>query len=94
MPVSRCGPPADAKFFSVAETRCGPFPWYRPTRWNSARRAFCSNVRTTWRADPGNLQYDVAPDGRFLMMKSLEIPTPHFDVVQNWDALVRRALER
>ena len=41
---------------------------------------------------PGNTQYDVAPDGRFLMMKVFEQPLPHLIVIQNVTARLREAL--
>jgi hypothetical protein len=41
---------------------------------------------------PGNTQYDVAPDGRFLMMKAPERETPYFGVILNWTDSLKRAL--
>ena len=41
---------------------------------------------------PGNTQYDVAPDGRFLMMKAAEKETPYFGVILNWTEALRKAI--
>jgi hypothetical protein len=43
---------------------------------------------------PGNIQYDIAPNGRFVMLKDLPRAAAHFDVVQHWDTQVRKILER
>jgi hypothetical protein len=42
---------------------------------------------------PGNTQYDVAADGRFLMMKAPEPQLPHLAVVQGWTARLIEALK-
>jgi serine/threonine-protein kinase len=41
---------------------------------------------------PGIVNYDVAPDGRFLMLKSVEDRSPHLSVVQGLDDLIRERL--
>ena len=41
---------------------------------------------------PGNTQYDVAADGRFLMMKAPESQLPHLAVLQGWTARLIEAL--
>jgi serine/threonine-protein kinase len=41
---------------------------------------------------PGNTQYDVASDGRFLMMKAPERETPSLQVVLNWTEALRKAV--
>lgn len=41
---------------------------------------------------PGNTQYDVAPDGRFLMMKAVEREAPAFGIILNWGEALQRAL--
>ena len=43
---------------------------------------------------PGNIQSDIAPNGRLVMLKDLPRAAPHFEVVQHWDAQVRKILER
>jgi len=43
---------------------------------------------------PGNIQYDIAPNGHLVMLKDLPRAAAHFDLVQHWDAQVRRILER
>ena len=43
---------------------------------------------------PGNIQYHIAPNGRFVMLKDLPRAAAHFDVVQHWDTQVRKILER
>jgi serine/threonine-protein kinase len=43
---------------------------------------------------PGNTQYDVAPDGRFLMMKAPERETPYFGVILNWADALAAAISR
>jgi serine/threonine-protein kinase len=41
---------------------------------------------------PGIVNYDVAADGRFLMLKAIEERTPHLSVVQGIDRLIRERL--
>ncbi|MBX7187159.1 MAG: serine/threonine-protein kinase [Vicinamibacteria bacterium] len=41
---------------------------------------------------PGNSQYDVAPDGRFLMIKVPERETPYIGVILNWAEALRKAI--
>jgi Tol biopolymer transport system component len=42
---------------------------------------------------PGIVNYDVAADGRFLMLKAIEERTPHLNVVQGVDRLIRERLQ-
>lgn len=41
---------------------------------------------------PGIVNYDVAADGRFLMLKDVEVQSPHLSVVQGIDRLIRERL--
>jgi hypothetical protein len=40
----------------------------------------------------GIVNYDVAADGRFLMLKAVDERTPHLSVVQGVDRLIRERL--
>ena len=42
---------------------------------------------------PGIVNYDVASDGRFLMLKAVEERTPHLSIVQGVDRLIRERLQ-
>jgi Tol biopolymer transport system component len=79
-------------FRSFGQVMAVPMDTTRGTPTGKPRVLFDANAYVSGAGDPGGFDYDLAPDGRFLMVKrSAEELAPSLQIVLNWvDELKRR----